>query len=317
MYLDVLSISNFVYLFSALIILLGIVIKHKNFQKLGKIVFVIGFLVELAYFVLRTIETYQKGYDYFPVANAFESFVFFTLCVGILQIIFIKKTSAFFVMFSAIIISATLLFLSISGFSEHIEPLIPALQSNWLTAHVVTSFLAYAGFTINFIASSYILYSSKNYLDKSIGALSFSSLLALIVSVIISKLSHNNIFVVFGAFWVILAAILFVVSFILNPFTNKEWLEKPLIFGFVLLTIGIITGSIWAKYAWGGYWSWDPKETWSFITWIVYLINLHFIRKHKSARFLACMGVLGFVCVLITYLGVNFILPGLHSYGSQ
>lgn len=317
MYSNVLSIANFIYIASAFVLILSFIVKKKSFEVAGKGIFVLAFFVEFLYFALRTIETYQKGYNYLPVTDAFESFVFFTLCLGFLQTIIIKKTSGFIVLSSSIVISATLLALSIAGFSEHIEPLIPALKSNWLVAHVITSFLAYAAFAMNFAASAFVLYTSRKYIDKITGSLAFGALLSLMFTAFIVSITHSKPFVIGIVFWVIISSMLFVLGFMLKPYEKKDWIEKPLVFGFVLLTIGIITGSIWAKYAWGGYWSWDPKETWSFITWIVYLINLHFIRKRKSVKFLAYLGIIGFVCVIITYLGVNFILPGLHSYGSN
>ena len=78
--------------------------------------------------------------------------------------------------------------------------------------------------------------------------------------------------------------------------------------------MGILTGSVWAHFAWGSYWSWDPKETWSLITWIIYAIMLHarLVRGWRGKR-MAVMAVIGFASVLFTYLGVNN-LPGLHSY---
>ena len=84
--------------------------------------------------------------------------------------------------------------------------------------------------------------------------------------------------------------------------------------GFPLLAIGIITGAAWADYAWGSYWSWDPKETWSLITWLIYAAFLHarFARGWSGNR-AALLSVLGFCAVLFTYFGVNY-LPGLHSY---
>jgi cytochrome c-type biogenesis protein CcsB len=85
--------------------------------------------------------------------------------------------------------------------------------------------------------------------------------------------------------------------------------------GFPFLSVGIITGAIWADVAWGSYWSWDPKETWSLITWLVYATFLHsrFTRGWVGQRS-AVLSVLGFVAVLFTYFGVNFLLSGLHSY---
>jgi len=86
--------------------------------------------------------------------------------------------------------------------------------------------------------------------------------------------------------------------------------------GFIFLTLGIVTGSVWAHYAWGSYWSWDPKETWSLITWLVYAVMLHtrLVRGWRGRR-MAVMAMVGFGCMLFTYLGVN-LLPSLHSYMS-
>jgi cytochrome c-type biogenesis protein CcsB len=87
------------------------------------------------------------------------------------------------------------------------------------------------------------------------------------------------------------------------------------IIGFLLLTLGILTGAVWAETAWGRYWSWDPKETWSLITWLMYATLLHArLVKGWQGRRIAWLAVLGFAAVLFTYFGVSFLLPGLHSY---
>jgi len=87
-------------------------------------------------------------------------------------------------------------------------------------------------------------------------------------------------------------------------------------FGFLFLTIGIITGAVWANSAWGRYWGWDPKETWSLITWFIYASLLHarMMRGWRGRR-IAYLSIVGFVAVLFTYFGVNY-LPGLHSYAA-
>ena len=87
-----------------------------------------------------------------------------------------------------------------------------------------------------------------------------------------------------------------------------------IVVGFLMLTLGIITGSVWAHSAWGTYWSWDPKETWSLITWLIYASVIHsrMVRGWKGKR-IAILSIVGFACVLFTYFGVNY-LAGLHSY---
>ena len=85
--------------------------------------------------------------------------------------------------------------------------------------------------------------------------------------------------------------------------------------GMLFLTFTIVTGAIWAERAWGSYWSWDPKETWSLITWLIYAVYLHLrIRRGYEGKSAAVFAVVGFVCVLFTYVGVNTLIPGIHSY---
>lgn len=100
---------------------------------------------------------------------------------------------------------------------------------------------------------------------------------------------------------------------------NKEVLDlisyRVTAFGFIFLTLVMITGSIWAESAWGRYWAWDPKETWSLVTWIIYAIYLH-LRKSRgwSGKRAAIFSIVGFISVIFTYIGVNTLLPSLHSY---
>ena len=85
--------------------------------------------------------------------------------------------------------------------------------------------------------------------------------------------------------------------------------------GLLFLTFTIVTGAIWAERAWGSYWSWDPKETWSLVTWIIYAAYLHLrVNRSWQGKSAALFAALGFVCVIFTYIGVNTFLPGIHSY---
>ena len=152
----------------------------------------------------------------------------------------------------------------------------PALKSQWLTFHVITAMFAYGAFAISF----------------GLG------LMYLLKGRALAKSSHKT-----------------------SRLPSLEFLDelsyKIVGFAFPLLTLCIITGAIWANYAWGTYWSWDPKETWSLITWIIYAGYLHarlmYGWKGKRA---AWMAVFGFLAVLFTFFGVNYFLPGLHSYAS-
>jgi len=86
----------------------------------------------------------------------------------------------------------------------------------------------------------------------------------------------------------------------------------------LFLTVGIIAGAVWANFAWGTYWSWDPKETWSLITWFTYAVFLHcrFMRGWRGKR-AAWISIVGFSSVVFTYFGVNFLLSGMHSYAAK
>ena len=104
-----------------------------------------------------------------------------------------------------------------------------------------------------------------------------------------------------------------------NHVPNPEKLDaigyRSVALGVLFLTFTIFTGAIWAERAWGSYWSWDPKETWSLVTWLVYATYLHLrIRRGWQGRSAAIFAVVGFVCVIFTYIGVNTLLPGVHSY---
>jgi ABC-type transport system involved in cytochrome c biogenesis permease subunit len=124
--------------------------------------------------------------------------------------------------------------------------------------------------------------------------------------------------------WII--AFLFLIIKYIRPYIVEKLPEaerlddysyKTILVGFPFMTLLIITGAVWAHYAWGRYWGWDPKETWSLITWFVYAIYLHLrISRSWQGRPPAYISILGFFSVIFTYLGVNLLLSGLHSYGA-
>lgn len=94
----------------------------------------------------------------------------------------------------------------------------------------------------------------------------------------------------------------------------NEWAYRACVIGLALLTIVIITGAVWAEYAWGSFWSWDPKETWALITWLIYAVYLHLRLRGWSAEKIAWINVIGLFAVIFTLFGVSYLLPGLHSY---
>ncbi len=217
---------------------------------------------------LRWVESYQQGIGHAPLSNLYESMIFFGWATALALIVTRLKFKADLVVLLGL--PAVFLMMASTFLMDHeIKPLIPALQSNWLVAHVVTCFLGYAGFAVSFLAALILLALRSTDSTEN-------------------QRRHLDLV--------------------------DQVVYRAILVGFPLLTIGIVTGAAWADYAWGAYWSWDPKETWSLITWFVYAAFLHArLTREWSGRRTALLSLLGFAAVLFTYFGVNY-LPGLHSY---
>ena len=159
-----------------------------------------------------------------------------------------------------------------------VRTLAPALNSYWLPVHVILLFFGNAVFAVAFGAAIMYLLMEKELKTKKMGP-------------IFKRLPSLNVL--------------------------DDINYRCLTIGFPLLTLGIITGSIWAEYAWGSYWSWDPKEVWSLITWLLYAALLHGrLTVGWRGRKAAILAIVGFCAVLFTFLGVNLLLPGLHTYSN-
>ena len=275
-----LGITTFIYLFSSVIYLIIFIFRVKKIGLLATVLTIIGLLVNTAGIGMRWLESYQMGIGHAPLSNMYESLVFFAWSIVLLYIFveFIYKNKvigAFALPFAF----ASMAYASLSPqFSDRITPLVPALQSNWLIAHVFTCFIGYAAFAVACGTGIMYLVKSRDKGDSP------NSLLATLPPLkVIDDITH-----------------------------------KVILFGFIWLSAGIISGAVWANSAWGTYWSWDPKETWSLITWFIYASALHarFTRGWGGKR-IAWISILGFLAVVFTYYGVNFLLSGLHSYGAS
>jgi cytochrome c-type biogenesis protein CcsB len=277
-YTTILSWVTFIYFASFVFYLFLMILDRKIWGRFASIAAWAGLAAHTVALLWRWKASYDMGIGRIPLSNLYESMIFFAWAIIGLYLIIEWRTAVksigVFVVPMAFLAMA---YASIApGISDRISPLIPALQSNWLTGHVVTCFMGYAAFTVAFCLA--IIYFLKNGETKSAGKpAGFRGRLPALITI-------------------------------------DTLIYQSITMGFVFLTIGIMTGSIWAHYAWGSYWSWDPKETWSFITWILYAIMLHsrFVRGWRGKR-MAILAIIGFASVLFTYLGVNY-LPGLHSY---
>ena len=275
------GITTLCYLLASVLYIGLLVFRKESVGKAGLAVAGLGLLTQTAALILRWVESYRLGIGHAPLTNMYESLVFFawatTLLYIVVEIKFKTRVVGAFVMPFALAAMAYASFAR--GINQEISPLVPALQSNWLLAHVITCFIGYGAFAV--AGGLGIMYLIKN--AAGAGSADTGGQGALPSLRVLDDMIH-----------------------------------KTIIFGFMWLSAGIITGAIWANEAWGTYWSWDPKETWSIITWFIYASTLHarFTRGWSGTR-IAWMAILGFFSVFFTYFGVNFLLSGLHSYGSS
>jgi cytochrome c-type biogenesis protein CcsB len=274
------NVTTFAYMISMVVFFAFLATRNKAIGAVGSYVAYAGFLVQTVAIALRWKESYDMGVGHAPLSNLYESVVFFSwtiiLIYGVLDFKYkYKVVGAFVVPFALLGMTWAQL-----GLNSGIEPLVPALQSNWLLYHVITCFLGYAAFAVACGIS--IMYLIKERHETASADPSAGGVVAMFPAIrVLDDLNY-----------------------------------KAIMIGFPLLTLGIVTGAAWANYAWGTYWSWDPKETWSLIVWFVYAAFLHarFTRGWVGRR-AAILSIVGFAATIFCYLGVNLFLSGLHSYG--
>jgi cytochrome c-type biogenesis protein CcsB len=207
-----------------------------------------------------------------PLKSLFESLVFFSLCIAIVYVFFewIYKTRVFGV--PAMLLSLGCLVYALAKWDAEIVKLPPALQSPWFVPHVMVYFVGYAAVTIAF-------------------ALAAIQLLAPRVPFVQRLLSIKAGTIMTG-----------------EPLDLEKMSYELVRFGFALLTIGLLVGSVWAKSAWGDFWVWDPKENWSLVTWLVYggYLHLRRVRGWRGEKG-AWLLIVGFAVVMFTYLGMHLL----------
>ena len=253
------------YMLSTIVFFIYLVGKKEKVGKYGVYASIGGFAIHTISMILRVIESRRL-----PLSNQFEfasSFAWgIVLCYILIQLYYKFTSVGGFVMPLAFLMMGYA-----STLSKEIRPLMPALQSNWLTFHVASAVISYGSFAVACGLAIMYLYNSR------------------------SKDKDKKVFL-----------------------DNEvcDYLSYRVIgFGYLMLTIVIVSGAIWAKAAWSRYWAWDPKETWSLITWLIYSVYIHLrFNRGWKGRPAALFAVIGFICVIFTFVGVNIFLPSLHSY---
>ena len=236
---------------------------------------------------------------HFPISNLYESLYFLVWGLTLGQLLIEKEFQSPIIPSIAIPIELLTVAFACFVLPEDLKlssNLVPALRSSWLIMHVSVVMLSYAALMIGSLLSAAVLFINKSQplqirsSSTGIGGLKVSNVYSL------NKITEPSNF---------------------SPIEELDTLSyRSILIGFVLLTLGLISGAVWANEAWGTWWSWDPKETWAFISWLFYAAYLHMrISKGWQGRRPALLATTGFFIVLICYIGVNFLGIGLHSYG--
>jgi len=304
-------------------------IIYTNFKPLSKLSSYGTILANGLIFSLLGLR--WLNYGYFPLSNLYESLVFLAWGVTFTTLVIELKTKTSII--GSISSPISLFIIGFAGLSlpesmQAPSPLVPALKSNWLMMHVTVMMLSYASLIVGSLLGIFFLILTNNKKDKvtlqgnSCGKVFVDNNLSntafyqdgIAENVPLLQYSNSTIQQIDNTK---LSDFNLARENRLNLLESIDNLSyRTISFGFPLLTIGIIAGAVWANEAWGSYWSWDPKETWALITWLVFASYLHArITKSWQGRKPAIIASFGFIVVWICYLGVNFLGKGLHTYG--
>nr|YP_009243154.1 cytochrome c heme attachment protein [Monsonia marlothii]AKF42854.1 cytochrome c biogenesis protein [Monsonia marlothii]AMQ99539.1 cytochrome c heme attachment protein [Monsonia marlothii] len=249
----------------------------------------------------------------FPLSDLYDSLIFLSWSLSIINMLpYLKKhkNDLSAITYPSVLFTQGFATSGLLAEMNQSKRLVPALQSQWLMMHVSTMVLSYAALLCGSLLSVALLVitfrKTKGVLGKKFLNVPFSNMQYLNENQRKNFLPNTSL----------TSSVNYYRSQLVQQL--DYWSYRIISLGFLFLTIGILSGAVWANEAWGSYWSWDPKETWAFITWIIFAIFLH-IRTNKNvvgSVSSAIAASIGFLIIWVCYFGINLFKIGLHSYGS-
>jgi cytochrome c-type biogenesis protein CcsB len=288
--------------------------------------------------MVRWYESYLLGPDvgHIPVSNLYEVFVLFCWMTALFYLYFEQqyatRSMGAFVMLVVSAAVGFLLWYTVVRGAHEIQPLVPALKSWWMKVHVPANFVGYGTFALAaMVAFAYLIKNQAQQEAREkvrwykLAPLWIFGIVLCFVPVAFRQRSAEA----GGSYWLIyfIIASLIVAGILLGRRRIAERLPaaevlddvmyKSIAVGFAFFTIATVLGALWAAEAWGGYWSWDPKETWALIVWLNYAAWLHMrLMKGLRGTVASWWALAGLGVTTFAFIGVNMFLSGLHSYGS-
>ncbi len=303
-----------------------------TFELLGSRLAWVAVTLALVGTMVRWFESHQIGPDigHIPVSNLYEVFVLFCWMTAAFYLYYEDqyrtRGMGAFVMLVVSAAVGFLLWYTVVREAHAIQPLVPALQSWWMKLHVPANFIGYGTFAIAaMLAFAYLIKQSAGESRwYKLAPLWLLGVVLCFEPIVFRQSAAENggsyWFVYFGLSALIVGGILFGRRRIAARLPSFEVLDdvmyKAIAVGFAFFTIATVLGALWAAEAWGGYWSWDPKETWALIVWLNYAAWLHMrLMKGLRGTVAAWWALVGLAVTTFAFLGVNMFLSGLHSYG--
>lgn len=303
-----------------------------TFEALGSRLAWVAVALALIGSLVRWYESHQigPGIGHIPVSNLYEVFVLFCWMTAAYYLYYEDRYATRGMgAFAMLIVSAAvgfLLWYTVVREAHEIQPLVPALQSWWMKLHVPANFIGYGTFAIAaMLAFAYLIKQSAGETRwYKLAPLWLLGVVLCFEPIVFRQSAQEQggsyWFVYFGISALIVGTILFGRRRIAERLPSFEVLDdvmyKAIAVGFAFFTIATVLGALWAAEAWGGYWSWDPKETWALIVWLNYAAWLHMrLMKGLRGTVAAWWALVGLAITTFAFLGVNMFLSGLHSYG--